>query len=144
MEIVNAVDWLRQKGIKPTANRILVLKALSEQPKPVALSDLEKALDTMDKSSIFRVLTLFMEHDAVHAFEDGRGVMQYELCTQIGICNHTDDHFHFYCISCRRSFCLENVEVPSVCLPIGFVSYSVSFVIKGECADCRRKHQNNR
>ena len=34
----------------------------------------------MDKSSIFRTLTLFIEYDVVHTFEDGRGIVNYELC----------------------------------------------------------------
>ena len=71
METNDLADSLELKGVKPTANRILVLKALKEQACPVSLTDLEDILATMDKSSIFRVLTLFLEHDIVHSFEDG-------------------------------------------------------------------------
>lgn len=131
---------LEDKEVRPTANRILVLEKLYELSRPVPLSELELLLDTIDKSGIFRVLTLFLEHDIVHAFEDGRGVLNYELCTNRGQCNHSDYHIHFYCESCRKSFCMENLKLPELPLPYGYTPHSFSFVIKGECPQCRRLH----
>ncbi len=134
------VERIEQKGIKPTANRILVYRELAMAEHPMSLSDLEQRLISLDKSSIFRVLTLFLEHDAVHTFSDGRGVLHYELCTSRGTCNHGDSHLHFYCESCQQSFCLEDIPLPTIELPEGFSPHSVSFVIKGECPGCRDKH----
>lgn len=132
---------LESKGIRPTANRILVMKTLMGEQNPQSLSNLERKMVSMDKSSIFRTLTLFLEHDVVHAFEDGRGVLCYELCEEKGACDHHDGHIHFYCESCQRSFCMEDIHIPSFELPEGFYPHSISFVIKGECPDCRKKHQ---
>ena len=44
---------LEQRGIKPTAIRMLVLKAMIETEQAVSLLDLENKLDTVDKSTIF-------------------------------------------------------------------------------------------
>lgn len=140
MEPTDITDHLERKGVKPTANRILVLKALKAADRPLSLTGLEKELWTMDKSSIFRVLTLFLEHDIVHAFEDGRGILNYELCTNAGVCNLSDAHMHFYCESCQQSFCMGNIPQPLLQLPEGFSPHSISFVIKGECPRCRKKH----
>lgn len=133
---------LEQKGVKPTANRILVYKVLAGLNNPASLSNIEGLLLSMDKSSIFRVLTLFHEHDVVHSFEDGRGILNYELCLSKGACNMKDNHVHFYCESCQRSFCLEDVHIHDIQLPEGFHAHSLSFVIKGECAECRRKNHH--
>ena len=141
---MNSQDIIRRlesKGIRPTANRILVMKTLMGEQNPQSLSNLERKMVSMDKSSIFRTLTLFLEHDVVHAFEDGRGVLCYELCEEKGACDHHDGHIHFYCESCQRSFCMEDIHIPSFELPEGFYPHSISFVIKGECPDCRKKHQ---
>ena len=54
--------------MRPTANRILVLRALRESAYPMSLADLENHLETLDKSSIFRVLTLLLEHDIIVPF----------------------------------------------------------------------------
>ena len=43
---------LERKGVRPTANRILVLR-LRESAYPMSLADLENHLETLDKSSIF-------------------------------------------------------------------------------------------
>lgn len=142
MESKDIIQKLESKGIKPTANRILVMKALAGASTPLSLSNIERLMVSMDKSSIFRVLTLFLEHDVVHAFEDGRGILNYELCEEDGKCDHHDGHIHFYCESCQRSFCMEDIHIPSFELPAGFSPHSVSFVIKGECPECRKKHQH--
>lgn len=140
MNSQDMISRLESKGIRPTANRILVMKTLMGEQNPQSLSNLERKMVSMDKSSIFRTLTLFLEHDVVHAFEDGRGVLCYELCEEKGACNHHDGHIHFYCESCQRSFCMEDIHIPSFELPEGFYPHSISFVIKGECPDCRKKH----
>lgn len=141
MNSQDMISKLESKGIRPTANRILVMKTLMGEQNPQSLSNLERKMVSMDKSSIFRTLTLFLEHDVVHAFEDGRGVLCYELCEEKGACDHHDGHIHFYCESCQRSFCMEDIHIPSFELPEGFYPHSISFVIKGECPDCRKKHQ---
>lgn len=141
MNSQDMISRLESKGIRPTTNRILVMKTLMGEQNPQSLSNLERKMVSMDKSSIFRTLTLFLEHDVVHAFEDGRGVLCYELCEEKGACDHHDGHIHFYCKSCQRSFCMENIHIPSFELPEGFYPHSISFVIKGECPDCRKKHQ---
>ena len=127
MNSQDMISRLESKGIRPTANRILVMKTLMGEQNPQSLSNLERKMVSMDKSSIFRTLTLFLEHDVVHAFEDGRGVLCYELCEEKGACDHHDGHIHFYCESCQRSFCMEDIHIPSFELP--------------ECPDCRKKHQ---
>ena len=141
MNSQDMISRLESKGIRPTANRILVMKTLMGEQNPQSLSNLERKMVSMNKSSIFRTLTLFLEHDVVHAFEDGRGVLCYELCEEKGACDHHDGHIHFYCESCQRSFCMEDIHIPSFELPEGFYPHSISFVIKGECPDCRKKHQ---
>lgn len=142
MDSQEIIKRLEDKGIKPTSNRILVFKTLACETQPMSLSYLERRMVTMDKSSIFRTLTLFLEHDVVHAFEDGRGILNYELCEEDGKCDHHDGHIHFYCESCQRSFCMEDIRIPSFELPVGFYPHSVSFVIKGECPECRKKHRS--
>lgn len=133
------IEHLEAKGVKPTANRIIVFKVLHDIHRPMSLKALETRLLSMDKSSIFRVLSLFLEHDVVHSFEDGRGLINYELCEHAGHCSHDENHIHFYCEKCQRSFCLRNAQIPDINLPEGFKSNSVSFVIKGVCPDCRKK-----
>ncbi len=129
---------LLEKGVKPTANRILVYRALDGKDRPLCLSDLETELDTLDKSSIFRVLTLFLEHDIVHAVEDGSGSLKYELCSSHEGHPAFDGHVHFYCENCHRTFCIEDVPIPPVSVPEGYHAHFVNYMINGICPGCGR------
>ena len=72
MNGAEAEDFLAKRGVRPTANRILVLRELVRATHPVSLADLEALLGyQMDRASIFRVLELFAERDVVHPIEDG-------------------------------------------------------------------------
>lgn len=132
----DANEWLERRGIKPTPNRILVWRELERQHHPVSMADLQIALDSIDKSSIFRVLSLFVEHDVAHVVDDGTGSAKYELCRAEGECTPADRHVHFHCRRCGDTFCLEHTEVPEVKLPDGFVASEVNYVIKGLCPRC--------
>ena len=68
---------LETNSVKPTANRILVLKELMRNSHPVNLADLEIALAPMDKGSIFRVLQLFSEKEIIHVIADGIRSLKY-------------------------------------------------------------------
>lgn len=131
---------LERRGVKPTSNRLLVLRAMFKASRPVSLSELETELDTVDKSSIFRVLTLFVSHHVVHAIEDGSGTMKYEVCTGEDRCSLSDMHTHFYCESCHRTFCFKSIGIPSIDLPEGFTMSSVNYMVKGICPQCSVRH----
>lgn len=130
---------LEQKGIKITPNRILVARFLDRSPNPVSMTDIEYAIDTLDKSSVFRVLTHFVDKDFVHVIDDGSGSLKYELCR--GNAGHSMDdmHIHFKCEGCGRVFCFESEQIPGINLPEGFSLFAANFVGKGLCPDCGGK-----
>ena len=103
---------LDDHGIRPTANRILVAEALDRAGRPMSLMELEDRLLTLDKSSISRCLTLFKEHHLVHALEDGSDAVRYELCHSHSHHEDDDQHVHFYCEKCHRTFCLNDTPIP--------------------------------
>lgn len=133
---------LEERGVKPTPNRIIVLREIISEGRPVCLVDLESKLDTLDRSSIFRVLTLLAEADILHAIEDGSGSMKYELCQGSHGHSTADMHCHFHCTECGATFCLEEIKVPDLALPEGFTARSVNHLIKGLCPDCSKKQSS--
>lgn len=132
---------LIRKGVRPTANRILVMRELMNTPGPASLADLDKALDTVDTASIFRVLDLFSKKNLVHVIEDGSRSVKYELCP--GHTGHSigDQHVHFFCERCRKTYCLESVSVPAVDIPDGFRPSSANYLLKGLCPTCVARGQ---
>lgn len=136
MSNATLIHILEGAGIRPTANRLLVLRTLQDSDSPLSLVEIESILETLEKSSIFRVLTLLLEKNVLHTVEDGRGIVKYELCR--GNCQHTveDMHAHFYCESCHKVFCFENQHVQRPDIPSDYVVKSVNYMLKGLCPDC--------
>lgn len=130
---------LEQHGIKLTANRILIAKIMSTLDYPISMKELETMLLTMDKSSIFRTLSLFKSHHLVHQMEDGNDIVRYELCHSHSEEEDEDIHVHFYCEHCHRTFCLNEIPVPQVNLPVGYRQTAVNYMIKGICPDCSQR-----
>src|SRR5690606_1168422 len=127
---------LLNRKIKPTAVRLLILKSMTRFEKAFNLTDLEAALETVNKSTIFRTLGLFQEHLLIHGIDDGSGSIKYSLCQDDCMCRPGESHVHFNCNRCKNTFCLENISIPSINLPEKFLWESVNFVIKGHCDRC--------
>ncbi|MGL4780985.1 MAG: Fur family transcriptional regulator [Bacteroidales bacterium] len=129
-------DLFNELGIRVTTTRILIYRYISKQTDTFSLRDMEDALETIDKSTIYRTLVLFEEHHLIHSIEDGSGAMKYCLCRNQGNCEDQDFHCHFYCEKCKKTYCLDNSAKANVSLPAGFRMKQVSYIIKGICDKC--------
>lgn len=127
---------LLARGVKPTSTRLLVYRALAQKRHPMSLRELDDALDTVDRSTIFRTLTLLLAHHLVHVIEGGAGTALYEICEGHDHCSLDDQHAHFFCTSCQRTFCFHSLHVPQPAMPEGFTATSVNYLVKGLCPDC--------
>ena len=139
MEHTDVIDAMQHHGVKPTANRILVASALAEASRPLSMTELGDVLDTVDKSVISRTLALFKESHLVHVIEDGSDSVRYELCHRHEEGEDDDVHVHFYCTVCKRTYCLHDIQIPSVELPLGYTMDSVNYMVKGICPECSSK-----
>ncbi len=136
------VILLESHGIKPTVNRLIVAKALSEGRRPLSLAELESKIETVDKSGIFRSLTLFRDSHLVHAIDSAEGT-RYELCHSHDSHSDEDIHVHFYCESCHRTFCLEEISIPPVDLPEGYEAQTANYLVKGLCPECASSNSSS-
>ena len=133
---------LLNAGIRLTAVRLMVWQQIRHAfTDAFSLADLEAALSTVDRSTLFRTLTLFTESHLLHEIDDGSGAQKYCVC-------HLDDtrqcqgHVHLTCRICHRTYCLTNVSIPQVALPKGFEPEETEYVVKGlgpRCAAAKGK-----
>jgi len=129
---------LQQKGIRPTAMRLLVLDYLLQQTAAVSLNNLETFFLRSDRVTLYRTLKTFEEKGLVHRIEDGSGSVKYALCPEdCSTQEHHDLHVHFYCTQCRETFCLPKSHIPEISLPDRFQTQEISLIVKGVCATCR-------
>ncbi len=133
-------ELLLNARIRPTAVRILVLRALDSASAPLSGQELEIDLGSVDRSSISRTLSVFAESGVVHTVDDGSGSVKYELCRSHDASGgDADRHPHFHCLGCGITICLDNIGVPEVDIPQGYEPVSVNYVVKGFCPVCSAK-----
>ncbi len=131
---MNLEQLLEQHGVKLTANRLRIARALEEAGRPLSLMELEERLDTIDKSGVFRALTAFRSGHLVHMLEGDP--VRYELCHSRHADHDDDLHVHFYCVKCHNTYCLEGTPIPPVQAPEGYQVEESSYLLKGICPQC--------
>jgi Fur family ferric uptake transcriptional regulator len=132
----NTDDKLTSRNIKPTAMRELVLDILTEQKMAISLSDLEQKFHKSDKVTLYRTLKTFEEKKLIHSINDGSGAVKYALCKESCQCHPEDLHVHFFCLKCQHTFCLSDIPIPPISLPVNFSMENTNMVVKGICASC--------
>lgn len=130
-------EKLTNKKINPTAMRLLVLDFLLKQSSAMRLTDIEKGMEPADRTTIYRTLKTFEEKGLVHCIDDGTGFPKYALCLEdCDPTGHNDLHVHFYCLTCKETFCLPDSAIPDITLPDKFRPLEMNLVVKGICGRC--------
>jgi Fur family ferric uptake transcriptional regulator len=130
---------LKGYGLSITDSRREVLQLFYNNNGAMAHADIEKqAGNKMDRVTIYRTLQTFEERGIIHSIPSADNVVRYALCKeQCADGHHHDNHVHFLCNACGKTSCLENVIVPKVKLPLGFLPSESNMVVKGICNLCR-------
>lgn len=131
-----SVEKLIAKKISPTAMRILTLDFLLEQSRAVSLSEIENYFFISDRITLYRTLKTFEKKGLIHSIQENN-TTKYALCQEN--CSeylHHDNHLHFYCIECKNTICLEQMELNNIKLPSSFKVSEFRFFAKGICDKC--------
>lgn len=132
---------LDNAGVRVTAVRLLVWREVRHAfHDAFSLADLEKALPTVDRSTLFRTIATLAEAHLLHEIDDGTGAQKYCVC-HLDDTRHCQGHVHLTCLRCHRTYCLTNVHIPPVALPQGFTPQEREYVVKGICQQCRAKEE---
>jgi Fur family ferric uptake transcriptional regulator len=129
---------LRKNHLSITDGRRRILELFLQQDGALSHGDIEKkAGEKFDRVTVYRTLQVFLEKGLIHSIPSVDNSIRYALCKHD--CSggrHRDDHVHFVCTSCGTTVCLEDVVVPAVKLPGGYVSEQVEMLVSGICKSC--------
>ncbi len=133
-------DILKKNGLSVTESRVRILELFYESEGALAHADIEKNTDAaFDRVTVYRTLQTFVDKGIIHQIPTTDNSVLYALCKQN--CqqgHHHDNHVHFICNNCDKTFCLDDVTVPEVKLPKGFVPAKAAMVVTGICDDCKK------
>ena len=137
---VRHVLW--EHGYRLTSPRWLVWSALRSAEGHLTAEEVTERVNdadpTVNRSSVYRSLTLFEELDLVRRSHLGIDESaRWEIA-------HPDDEFHLVCRSCGSVGHHAGELVGRIRSHLGerhdFVAEGIDLVITGECADCARMH----
>src|SRR5580658_8941487 len=131
-------DLLKKSQLSVTGGRRKILELFLQHDGALSHSDIEKkAGEKFDRVTVYRTLQVFLEKGLIHSIPSVDNSIRYALCKDdCSGWRHSDDHSQFVCTSCGTTVCLEDVVVPAVRLPGGYVSEQVEMLVSGICKSC--------
>ncbi len=131
-------SMLKSAKLKVTPPRITVLRCLLEAGRPMSHTEIQERFPDMDRVTLYRTLTAFVEADIAHQVQGLDGMWRF--------CAHTREehgcpgnHPHFLCTVCGRMTCLLDQSMPRVAVPEGCDVNGKQLVAYGICSDCLNK-----
>ena len=136
---VQAEVLLRERGLKVTTPRLLVLKALLDAHRPTSAQELLDALigEGLDQVTVYRTLTTLTEINLAQQVSTTDGSRRFE----VHVCEGCRvDHPHLQCRVCGALDCLEEGIVPSPLIPTrlgGYLIDEAKLYLFGTCPKCQ-------
>jgi len=133
-------ELLKKNELSVTAGRRQILEFFLQQDGALSHSDIEKkAGGNFDRVTVYRTLQAFLEKGLIHSIPTADNSIRYALCKDdCSGGHHRDDHVHFICNTCGNTMCLEDVTIPPIKLPGGFVTEQVEMLVSGVCKSCNQ------
>jgi Fur family transcriptional regulator, stress-responsive regulator len=127
---------LRRHGLQVTAQRLAVLRAVSERPHSTA-DDIDKFvrvdIGAVSRQAVYDALTAFTEKGLVRRIQPAGSPARYE--NRVG-----DNHHHLICRSCNRMVDVDCAVGDTPCLTAadssGYEIDEAEVIYWGRCPEC--------
>lgn len=131
MQGQTTLNILKEAGIKPTSQRVLILEYLQKNrthPSTEEIfQDLQNDISVLSRATVYNTVKLFKEKGLLRVVDLGHEVAHYDIDLM--------DHAHFQCTTCQNVSNLDyNQDL--VDLPEGFQMDEMHILIKGTCNEC--------
>ena len=130
---------LRESNLRLTTSTSSILGLFLNNPHALSYADIEKEVgSSFDRVTVYRTLKSFLDKGIIHKIPDDKGGPKYGLCSEYcSEASHQHDHVHFKCSKCGQTSCLDEVNIPEIDLPNGYLGTEVNLLIQGLCDNCR-------
>lgn len=130
---------LRDYELRTTTSRSAILNLFIKNPYALSYSDIEKEIaSSFDRVTVYRTLKTFLDKGVIHKVLDDEGGLKYALCSEpCSTHEHHHEHVHFKCEKCGQTNCLDDVTIPGLHLPKGYVAKEMNLLIQGTCRKCQ-------
>ena len=134
---MNAIELLRERGLKKTAQRIMIINILQKKGIALTENDIKSEMGELyDRITFYRTIQTLLNANIIHRITVDNIVVKYAL-NDHNHSGHEKSHNHFFCKKCHAVTCLEDIPAPGYKLPEGYEEEECEILIKGICANCR-------
>jgi len=130
----------KKYALRQTPIRKEILQLFLARNYALSHGDLEDALPAgTDRVTIYRTLKSFEQAGLIHKVPNNAGIEKYAICKQNCVHHqHYDNHVHFSCENCAKTYCLDHIHIPQLSLPEGFTAHEFRFLVSGICLECSK------
>lgn len=134
---------LKKYKLRNTQIRRSVIEIFQSQSHALSHQIIERELDSkFDRVTLYRTLKSFEEVGLIHRVANDQDRIEYALCGT-SCANHShkhvDNHVHFKCNECAKTFCLEQTHIPKVELPEKYRVDDYQMLLTGVCGTCNNE-----
>jgi len=129
---------LKEHGLRKTTFRKELLSLFYTGNFSLTVEDIKTEVGaTNDKVTIYRALDTFEKNGLIHKVPDKNNLIRYALCqSKCSVERHNHNHAHFICNVCSKTFCIDDIDVPTIPDTKGFLVESSKLTLQGSCPDC--------
>lgn len=140
MDFEDALQRLKQRGMKLTPQRLEVIRILMAAKHPLTALEIAQAVRTthphVSLDTVYRNLTMLSEYGLVNQVN-----LQNRESTRFEFQGEGGHHHHFVCLVCGKSFCVESCPTSLVDVKPsedpGFRVMGHAFEVYGYCSACQ-------
>lgn len=134
---MQATDILLQHNLKKTSPRLAMIEALQSSGLPLSEQEISELMGShYDRTTFFRSMQVLVDSEIIHRIVVDKLLVKYALNHFEKTNKHQGDHAHFFCSSCKKLICLEEIHPGPYRLPAGFQTQESEVIIKGLCNKC--------
>lgn len=131
-------DLLKQKKIKPSAQRICILEFIINSKRHPTIDEIyeyvSRQLKAISLTTIYSTVYLLQKRGILRCIFDGND-RRYDIITPT--------HFHFICEKCGKIFDVFDFNLPDIDQVEGNTVNDIEVIFKGICAKCKNKRGKN-
>jgi len=128
---------LRRHGLQVTAQRLAIMRAVSEHPHATAdqlIDDVRSVIGSISRQAVYDTLAVLADKSVVRRIQPAGSAARYE--------DRVDNHHHLICRSCGTTFDIECAVGEAPCLTAeadhGFEIDEAEVIYWGRCPSCRK------
>jgi Fur family ferric uptake transcriptional regulator len=132
---MDALNILRSKGLKKTAQRIMIINILQAKGSSLSENEIRTDMGAMyDRITFYRTVRKLIEMNIIYRILVDNVTVKYTLNSPKE--TELQNPARFLCRKCGSTTYIEDCPTPEIQLPEGYVALEYEISVTGICSSC--------